>query len=78
MGHIQTKLIQDNRTQMVRIPEEIAFPESVKDVEIMVIGNKRVIAPAGESWDDWFDAPGVSCDFMTERRQPGDQGRDIL
>jgi len=52
--------------------------ESVKDVEITAIGSKRIIAPAGQSWDDWFDAPGVSSDFMTERNQPEDQIRETL
>ncbi|NQT57242.1 MAG: hypothetical protein HQ551_13550 [Desulfobacteraceae bacterium] len=48
------------------------------DVEITAIGSKRIIAPAGQSWDDWFDAPGVSSDFMTERNQPEDQIRETL
>jgi antitoxin VapB len=28
--------------------------------------------------DDWFDAPGVSDDFMEEREQPDDQIREAL
>jgi len=28
--------------------------------------------------DDWFDAPGVSSDFTTERKQPEDQIRETL
>ena len=78
MSSVQTKLFKSNRSQAVRLPKEIAFPESVKDVEITAIGSKRIIAPAGQSWDDWFDAPGVSSDFMTERTQPEDQIRETL
>lgn len=78
MSSVQTKLFKSNRSQAVRLPKEIAFPESVKLVEITAIGNKRIIAPAGQSWDDWFEAPGVSSDFMTERRQPEDQIRETL
>ena len=78
MSSVQTKLFKSNRSQAVRLPKQIAFPESVKDVEITAIGNKRIIAPAGQSWDDWFDAPGVSSDFMTERNQPEDQIRETL
>ncbi|MCI5161570.1 MAG: hypothetical protein D3917_06015 [Candidatus Electrothrix sp. AX5] len=33
---------------------------------------------AGQSQDDWFDAPGVSDDFMEERDQPDDQIREAL
>ena len=78
MSSVQTKLFKSNRSQAVRLPKENAFPESVKDVEITAIGSKRIIAPAGQSWEDWFEAPGVSSDFMTERRQPEDQIRETL
>lgn len=76
MAHVQTRIFKSNRSQAVRLPKEIAFPESVTDVEITAIGNKRIISPAGQSWDDWFEAPGVSSDFMTERMQPEDQIRE--
>jgi len=78
MHSVQTKLFKSNRSQAVRLPKEIAFPESVKEVEITAIGTKRIIVPAGQSWDDWFAGPGVSTDFMTERNQPEDQIRESL
>ncbi len=78
MPCVQTKIFKNNRSQAVRLPKDIAFPESVKDVEITVIGNKRIIVPVDQSWDDWFKAPGVSADFMDSRMQPDDQIRDIL
>jgi len=78
MAPVQTKIFKSNRSQAVRLPKAIAFPESVKDVEITAIGNQRIITPAGQSWDDWFDKPGVSSDFMTERIQPEDQIRENL
>lgn len=78
MACVKTRIFKSNRSQAVRLPMEVAFPDSVKDVEITAIGNKRMIAPAGQSWDEWFNAPGVSSDFMTERRQPVDQRREIL
>jgi len=78
MPSVQTKLFKSNRSQAVRLPKEIAFPESVKEVEITAIGSKRIIVPAGQSWDDWFAGPGVSADFMTERNQPQDQIRESL
>ncbi len=78
MACVKTRIFKSNRSQAVRLPMEVAFPEFVKDVEITAIGNKRMIAPAGQSWDEWFSAPGVSSDFMTERKQPGDQHRETL
>ena len=78
MPCVKTRIFKSNRSQAVRLPMEVAFPESVKDVEIIAIGNKRMIAPAGQSWDEWFNAPGVSSDFMTERKQAEDQYRETL
>ncbi len=78
MPNVQTKLFNSNKSQAVRLSKAVAFPESVKEVEITAIGNKRIITPAGQSWDDWFDSEGVSSDFMSERNQPDDQVRKIL
>ncbi|MBU3946065.1 MAG: antitoxin [Proteobacteria bacterium] len=75
---MQTKLFKSNTSQAVRLPKAIAFPESVKNVEIIAVGNTRIITPVDQSWDDWFDSPGVSNDFMAERLQPEDQLREIL
>jgi antitoxin VapB len=78
MACVKTRIFKSNRSQAVRLPREVAFPDSVKDVEITAIGSKRMIAPVGQSWDEWFNAPGVSSDFMTARRQPEDQLRETL
>ena len=78
MGSVQTKIFKNNRSQAVRLPKEVSYPESVKDVTITKIGNKRIISPVGQSWDEWFDGPGVSDDFMNQRKQPQDQGRETL
>ena len=78
MTCVKTRIFKSNRSQAVRLPMEVAYPESVKDVEITAIGNKRMIVPANQSWDEWFDAPRVSSDFMTERKQPEDQRREAL
>lgn len=75
---VKTRIFKSNRSQAVRLPKEVAFPESVKDVEITAIGNKRMIAPANQSWDEWFNGPGVSSGFITERKQPEDQRRETL
>jgi len=78
MANVKTRIFKSNRSQAVRLPKEVAMPESVKDVEITKIGNKRIIVPVGQTWDDWFNSPGVSSDFMTERLQPEDQDREPM
>ena len=74
----QGSVFKSNRSQAVRLPKNVAFPDSVKKVEVIVLGNARLLAPAGEAWDSWFDGPGVSKDFMAERGQPADQERSPL
>ena len=76
MTATRTTIFKSNQTQAVRLPKAVALPESIKKVEIVAIGNTRIITPAGDSWDYWFDGPGVSDDFMTDRDQPADQARE--
>jgi antitoxin VapB len=73
-----TRVFKSNKSQAVRLPKPVALPDAIIDVEIVAVGNKRIITPAGRSWDDWFDGPGVSSDFMTTREQPTDQERESL
>nr|WP_286159363.1 type II toxin-antitoxin system VapB family antitoxin [Janthinobacterium sp. HH01] len=54
----------------------MAFSEDVKRVDVVVLGRTRIITPAGESWESWFDGPGVFADFMLEREQPAEQERE--
>ncbi len=74
----QSTVFRTNKSQAIRLPKPVALPESVKKVDIIKIGNARLITPAGEAWDSWFDDEGVSDDFMNERDQPGQQERDHL
>lgn len=72
----QGAVFQSNRSQAVRLPKAVALPDDVKRVDVVALGRARIITPAGESWDSWFDGDGVSADFMAEREQPADQDRD--
>jgi antitoxin VapB len=69
----RSSLFKSNRSQAVRLPKDLAFPESVKQVAIRRQGKARVIAPADAAWDDFFDAPGVD---LGERVQPEAEGRE--
>jgi antitoxin VapB len=78
MSKAHTKVFKSNKSQAVRLPKPVALPDDVVEVEIVAIGNTRIITPAHGSWDDWFDGPGVSSDFMETREQPADQERESL
>ncbi|EPT8047853.1 toxin-antitoxin system antitoxin VapB [Escherichia coli] len=73
---METTVFLSNRSQAVRLPKAVALPEDVKKVEIIAIGRIRIITPAGESWDSWFDGENVSADFMDIRDQPAMQERE--
>lgn len=72
-------IFKTNQTQAVRLPKAVAFPDTVKQVEVKVVGNTRILSPAGSAWDDWFEhGLRVSDDFMTDRNQPMPQEREEL
>lgn len=72
----QGAVFQSNRSQAVRLPKAVALPDDVKRVDVVAVGRARIITPAGESWDSWFDGEGVTTDFLAERGQPADQERE--
>jgi antitoxin VapB len=68
-----------NRSQAVRLPKAVAFPEDVHQVDILKIGRSRVIVPQGRRWEDLFvHGPRASEDFLTERLQPALEEREPL
>lgn len=75
---VQTRVFKSNQSQAVRLPKAVEMPEGIKDVDVVAIGNTRIISPAGKAWDDWFDAGSVSDDFMDVRAQPNAQEREAF
>jgi antitoxin VapB len=69
----RTKLFRSNRSQPVRLPKSLAFPDSVKEVSIVREGKGLMIAPSNAVWDDFFDSPGVD---LPARDQPALQDRE--
>ena len=67
---VKTRLFKSNKTQAMRLPKAVAFPDDVQEVEVFVVGSSRVVCPVGHRWDYFFQGiPRVSDDFMTERDQ---------
>jgi antitoxin VapB len=67
------KLFKSNRSQAVRIPKDLAFPDTIKDVIIRRVGSDIVISPYTSFWDRFFDEPGID---LGPRDQPPPQERD--
>lgn len=68
-----TSLFLSNRTQAVRLPKDVAFPDHVREVVILKEGERRVIVPRDRVWDDFFDQPGID---LPDRDQPAAQERE--
>jgi antitoxin VapB len=69
----RTTVFQSNRSQAVRLPKDVAFPEGVREVAILRDGVRRVIVPADRAWDDFFATPGIE---LGGREQPATQERE--
>ena len=69
----RTTVFQSNRSQAVRLPKDVAFPEGTREVTVLRDGKRRVITPSDAVWDDFFDAAGVD---LGERAQPAAQDRE--
>ncbi|MDE0291143.1 MAG: type II toxin-antitoxin system VapB family antitoxin [Candidatus Dadabacteria bacterium] len=72
----RVKVFKNNKSQAVRLPKPVSLPDTVKEVDIIRLGRSRLITPAGEAWDSWFEGEGVTDDFMNERDQTGSQKRE--
>lgn len=60
----QSSVFKTNRSQAVRLPKELAFPEDVKKVFVRKIGKSRIITPIDALWDDFFAK--LPCDDFIE------------
>jgi antitoxin VapB len=70
-------IFTSNRSQAVRLPKAVAFPDDVHRVEILRLGRSRLVVPAGERWDDLFlNGPRATDDFLAERDQPPAEERE--
>jgi antitoxin VapB len=68
-------LFRSNRSQAVRIPKDMEFPEGVKEVVVRKLRGSIYLTPKGQLWDDFFDRP-ANPDFP-DRDQPPLQERDF-
>ncbi len=70
------KIFQNGRSQAIRLPK--AFRLSGTEVRISREGDRIILEPLKQSWDDWLLAiEQFSDDFMAQgREQPAVQERE--
>jgi antitoxin VapB len=71
----RASVFKSNRSQAVRIPKELAFPEDVKEVYVIPRGKGLFIVPVNALWDDFFDLP--PCPDFIEPEDLPPQERDL-
>ena len=75
----QGTIFTNNRTQNVRLPVELRFPENVKSVTVRAVGNERILSPVENSWDSFFfNSLSVSDDFLIERSEQRQSERELF
>lgn len=73
----QGSVFTNNRSQAIRLPAEMRFPENVKKVRVRAVGKDRIISPAENTWDSFFlSDQNVSDDFMAERAAQAQSERE--
>lgn len=75
---VRSTVFTSRRGQAVRLPELVALPKDVREVEIVRLGLSLLISPAGRAWDDFFADAAVADDFMANREQPTPEVRAPL
>jgi len=69
----------NNRTQAVRLPAELRFPDSIKKVDVRAVGQERIIAPAEAAWDSFFLGEStVTDDLLPDRATQEQPDRESL
>ncbi|WP_350306018.1 type II toxin-antitoxin system VapB family antitoxin [Photorhabdus viridis] len=74
-----SKVFISNRTQNVRIPADVRFPDNVKNVMVRAIGKERIISPIENVWDSFFMSDErPTDDFLPERASQHQSEREAF
>ena len=78
-GTKRASIFRNGSNQAVRLPQELKFPENVKEVRIRKQGDALLLSPVRPNWSSFFalqiDAPD---DFLADRRDLPPQSREPL
>ena len=70
-------IFKSNRSQAVRIPKDLAFPDDLRSVIIRKVGKSIYLTPRDALWEDYFAEPGVA-DFPERAAQGEYEDRESL
>ena len=75
----RASIFRNGSNQAVRLPQELKFPESVREVRVRKQGDGLLLSPVRPDWSSFFALDvEVPEDFLAERHDPPPQSRDPL
>jgi len=76
----RASIFRNGANQAVRLPQELRFPEDVKEVRIRKQGDGLFITPVKPNWASFFalQVDDVPDDFLENRDDSPPQSRDPL
>ena len=75
----RASIFRNGANQAVRLPQELRFPEEVKEVRIRKQGDSLLISPVRPDWASFFAREvDVPDDFLEQRDDSPPQAREAL
>jgi antitoxin VapB len=75
----RASIFRNGANQAVRLPQELRFPEEVKEVRIRKQGDSLLISPVRPDWASFFALEvDVPDDFLEQRDDSPPQAREAL
>jgi antitoxin VapB len=75
----RASIFRNGANQAVRLPQELRFPEEVKEVRVRKQGDSLVLSPIRPDWASFFALKvNVPDDFLADREDPPPQEREPL
>lgn len=75
----RASIFRNGSNQAVRLPQELRFPENVKEVRIRKQGDALLLSPVRPDWSSFFALQiAVPDDFLAGRRDLPPQSREPL
>jgi antitoxin VapB len=75
----RASIFRNGRNQAVRLPQDLKFPDKVKEVQVRKQGDSILLSPVKPDWASFFALDvRVPDDFLAGREDSAPQERDPL
>ncbi len=78
-GGRRAAIFRNGRNQAVRLPQDLRFPDKVKEVQVRKQGDSILLSPVRPNWASFFSLEtSAADDFLAHRDDSPPQERDPL